>query len=623
MKKQVLFLIPDQSVTEAERRHYAEQHPDVRFATIDPLYPLEELRAELGDGINIAAGRGKTVAKIRAHFPDLHAVEIPITAYDVIRSISTADCRGRTIAVITNSATVIGLPMFAEIYGIRILSYLNTPSTALEAAIQSARGEGAEIIIGGAVTCRTAQKMGLKAHMLLLGPESMQRAFESIERTKNIIQKEAVRRYFMESVMHHVQEGVIAVDEHGNIAAVNATAEALLECDKSAAIGQPATRFLPLNAYDIQETAEGSLVDINGHHVLVSKTPITYREKYQGAIFSLNEGKSITAKENFIRQEAYAKRHRARYHFEDVLGESRAIREAITLARQFAKRDFSILLSGASGTGKEVFAQSIHNASSRKAQPFVAVNCAAIPAELLQGELFGHAEGAYTGATKAGRPGFIEIAHGGTLFLDEIGELEPTQQVTLLRFIQERYITRVGSRTPIPINVRIIAATNTDLPEAVASGAFRADLFYRLNALSIVLPPLKDREADAILMMLTFLNRYASPDGQPFSLDEDARRYLLDYAWPGNIRELGNLCERLVASSTGCRISLDQLRQAILPGYSRPARAPAAPAPYDRKRQIHAETVEALRANRGDVGKTARQLGVARSTIWRRLKHGA
>lgn len=227
-----------------------------------------------------------------------------------------------------------------------------------------------------------------------------------------------------------------------------------------------------------------------------------------GAMITLEDVGHIVEMEATIRKKLYTKGLLAQYHFDDIVGVSPQIAEVKQMAENYAYIDATVMILGASGTGKELFAQSIHNASQRHKRPFVAVNCGAIPSSILESELFGYVEGAFTGANKKGKAGFFELAHGGTIFLDEIGEMNKVAQMALLRVIQERRIMRLGDDKYLPVDVRIITATNKDLAHLVASGDFREDLYYRINVLPLQLPSLKDRSGDAGVLAEYFIARF-------------------------------------------------------------------------------------------------------------------
>ncbi|PID73673.1 MAG: DNA-binding response regulator [Desulfobacterales bacterium] len=266
-----------------------------------------------------------------------------------------------------------------------------------------------------------------------------------------------------------------------------------------------------------------------------------------------------TIRENRLLRDSIA----SRYHFGNIIGKSRAMRDIYDIIRKVAPSSATVLIEGENGTGKELIANAIHFNSSRKDKPFIAVNCAALSEHLLESELFGHEKGAFTGAT-AMRKGRFELADGGTLFLDEIGEIPPQIQIKLLRVLQERVFERVGGTRTIRVDIRVIAATNKQLKKETAEGRFREDLFYRLNVLYILLPPLRERQEDIRLLSRHFLEKYMSerPEGRPpvTHIAPAAERLLYDYEWPGNIRELENTIERAMILCPG-----DSIRAADLP----------------------------------------------------------
>jgi transcriptional regulator of acetoin/glycerol metabolism len=298
--------------------------------------------------------------------------------------------------------------------------------------------------------------------------------------------------------------------------------------------------------------------------------------------------------------------------FEAIYGRHPRLQKAVEVARRAAPLDLPVLIVGETGTGKELFARAIHFASRRSRGPFVAVNCAAIPRTLLESELFGYVEGAFTGARRGGSPGKFEIASGGTLFLDEIGDMPLDAQGALLRALEEKVITRLGARSPTPVDVRIIAATNKDLNAEVQAGRFRKDLLYRLRVVVIELPPLRERMEDLKLLVPALLQDIASRIGRgPFTVDERVFEILHRYAWPGNVRELRACLEHAAAVSEGNRITPEDL-----PSYISSA-AESLPVPLDASTT---SVINAMKETGGNVAQAARLLGISRSTIYRRLR---
>ncbi|MGQ9532489.1 MAG: sigma-54 interaction domain-containing protein, partial [Desulfotomaculales bacterium] len=335
--------------------------------------------------------------------------------------------------------------------------------------------------------------------------------------------------------------------------------------------------------------------------------PIYYGSAYGGAVVMLRESREVR---RLVHRMVGA---RATFTFRDLVGASPSFRAAVEHARLAVRSEAAVLLEGESGAGKELFAQAIHNEGGRARGPFVAVNCGAIPRELIASELFGYVEGAFTGAARGGRPGKFELADGGTLFLDEIGEMPLDMQVVLLRVLQEKKVVRVGGTQMVPVDVRIIAATNKSLLREVEKGNFRRDLFYRLNIFHIKIPPLRERPGDVTLLARYFLAKRI-PAGRKLSFHPRTLKVLESYAWPGNVRELENLIERLVHTVKEGTILPEHLPPEIR-GSAREARSQPDLATVERQ-----EVLRALGLCAGNVKQAAASLGIARSTLYRKLR---
>ena len=297
--------------------------------------------------------------------------------------------------------------------------------------------------------------------------------------------------------------------------------------------------------------------------------------------------------------------------FAEMLGTSRQMREVFAIIRKVANTDVPVLIVGESGTGKELAARAIHQKSARKNSPFVVINCGAIPETLLESELFGHEKGAFTGA-HIQRKGRIELAQGGTLFLDEIGDLSVGLQVKLLRFVQERQIERIGGREPIGINTRVIAATNTELKQAIKEGRFRDDLYYRLGVITIALPPLRERGEDIMLIAKVLLGRAAAEVGKVISgFTEDAQSMIRLYPWPGNVRELENRVKRAVIMSERQMVNPMDLELDGLP-----LQRDAISLREARKALESKLIQQAIARHRGNLTRVADDLGISRPTLY-------
>jgi two-component system NtrC family response regulator len=299
--------------------------------------------------------------------------------------------------------------------------------------------------------------------------------------------------------------------------------------------------------------------------------------------------------------------------FEEMLGTSQQMQDAFTLIRKVAGTDASVLLLGESGTGKEMAAAAIHHRSMRKDGPFVAINCNAIPENLLESELFGHEKGSFTGA-HIQRKGMIETASGGTLFLDEIGELPPAIQVKLLRFLQEQRLQRVGGRQEIQIDTRLVAATNADLKQMIDAGKFREDLYFRLAVVTIRLLPLRDRGEDVVLLAREFLQRYAGQSGRTkLVFAPDAVRAMTRYSWPGNVRELQNRVKRAIIMTSGARVTAKDLELE----QGQDVASSSTPTLRQARENVEREMIQqALKRNSGKITSAAAELGISRPTLY-------
>ena len=382
-----------------------------------------------------------------------------------------------------------------------------------------------------------------------------------VRRLKIAEQSEHLKKR-LQVILDRVDEAIIAIDETCRIVVFNPAAEIQLGIEAEQAIGKNAVELIPEIDFHTAFYTMESLVDnirhIKNSYFVVNICPIEDQfNKVAGAVCTLKPIKEVQELDTKVRRELKRKGNIAKYSFSDIMGETREIKSAIEVAMRFAATDLTILIDGASGTGKELFAQAIHLSSPRKNAPFVAINFAALPESLVESELFGYEEGAFTGAKKGGKLGLFEEAHTGTIFLDEIGDASPEVQKRLLRVLEEKEIRRVGSGNIIPINVRIIAATNQDLRLLVKQKQFREDLFYRLCAVEINIPSLAERRAD-IPLLIKYLARKSCQ--RELQLDPNAFCFLQNYPWLGNIRELQNIVSYLCGvTGTGDVITMRHL----------------------------------------------------------------
>lgn len=356
------------------------------------------------------------------------------------------------------------------------------------------------------------------------------------------------------AILNAVHDGVIAIDRHGTIEQINHSASTFFQIDSEQYIGRNIDQLLPQSVLDEINSGNKHFVDMEvgillnnkRHYVFLTAQPVNRHNISGGIVLSFKSAKEITSLARNINLSGTQP-----ITFDNIISQSPSIKAVKELSKQVAIGDSTVLIRGESGTGKELFARAIHNESLRSNGPFIAVNCAAIPEPLLESELFGYVEGAFTGARKGGKPGKCELAAGGTLFLDEVGDIPLFLQSKFLRMLQEKTIERVGGTKTIPIDVRIIAATHRDLEAMIISKEFREDLYYRINVIPIVLPPLRERKEDIYGISTHFLSKYAMRMKKNIKdISFEAIKALVDYSWPGNIRELENSIEYAVNVET-------------------------------------------------------------------------
>lgn len=447
-------------------------------------------------------------------------------------------------------------------------------------------------------------------------------------------------RMMLEAIIHSSEEAISVVDENGNGILINPAYTRLTGLTEEDVIGKPATadiaegESMHMQVLKTRRPVRGARMKVGpkNRDVIVNVAPIIVDGVLKGSvgvIHDVSEIQRLTAELNRARQ--IIRTLEAKYSFADIIGESGEMKVAIEQAKLAAKTPATILLRGESGTGKELFAHAIHNASDRKYNKFIRVNCAAIPETLLESELFGYEEGAFSGARRGGKRGLFEEANNGSIFLDEIGELSASTQAKLLRVLQEREIVRVGGTKPIPINVRVIAATNVNLEKAIAEGAFREDLYYRLNRMPIYIPPLRARKEDIPALCRHLIQKLNQDYGRNVEgVTDEAMVKLLAYDWPGNVRELENVLGRAMIFMKFHEVMIDISH---LPPLSAPSAAPsAAPSvrpetegefrPLDEMLgRYEAQLLEeALRRHRGNKTAAARALGISVRNLYYKLE---
>lgn len=442
---------------------------------------------------------------------------------------------------------------------------------------------------------------------------------EMLLHREELMRRVALLDEYQQYVLRYPHDIVLAVDARGRVCGASSTATGLFDAPQQL-LGQSLLRTSKLQVQGFRPLVEQAEVQPYAVHVAIPKKnlqlkadaiPIQGERQPVGTILILPRRRALRSS---VRQDAHAA-WAASHSFADVIGSSVVLSACLSAARRAALQEFPVLLLGESGTGKELLAQAIHRASLRRRGPFVPVNCGAASDELLTAELFGYVDGAFTGAAKGGRLGKIELAHGGTLFLDEVEAMSPKMQVSLLRVLEEHCLTRIGADHPTPLDVRIIAASNENLREAVAQKRFRLDLYHRLAVLPLTLPPLRER-LDDLPELAAHLLRQLGFDAM--RLSPEALAMLRNYAWPGNIRELRNVLLRAAYTATGLLITPADLPEEIFAGEHEKRSVAAS---IGRLRDTERVLIQqALAEANGNLAQAAARLGIHRVTLYRKVK---
>lgn len=595
----------------------------------DVLTQATRLENEDTFDVYISAGAHATLLRQNVRTP---VVGIMVTVFDFLRSIQNAKKYDGKIAVINYNKTIPELEEIQELLKVPITQDIYTNEKELIKKLKSLKKAGIKTIIGHSNACDLAEQIGLQ-NVLVYTREAMRQTLENACELALLRRRELEKNERLKAILDYTYSAVIATDKHGKITVFNKEAERIVGTNANNAIDQSIETVIPNTRINkIIQTGKSELNQlqkIGSSFIFTNRVPIRAHNELVGVVATFQDVTTIQKAEVQIRKNLHDKGLVAKFTFNDILGKSPALLETIELSKQFALTESTVMITGETGTGKELLAQSIHKYSHRRTNPFVAVNCSALPETLLESELFGYEDGAFTGARRGGKTGLFELAHTGTIFLDEIGEISPALQSRLLRVLQEREIMRVGCDRIIPIDVRVITATNNDIWQAVKDRKMREDLYYRLNVLHIKLPPLRHRQGDISLLAWHYIKKFA-----PDMLEEyknnfsDISSVLEAYNWPGNIRELQNVIERLTVMMKGSQKILQHPKEYLREILNYQAFA------ADMEQKInyassHTKTLtkditnevifQVMAETKGNKVEAARRLGISRMTLWRRL----
>jgi propionate catabolism operon transcriptional regulator len=562
-----------------------------------------------------------------------HIIPLRVQTNDFLKALTAASSVGKEINIVNFNEEFLNYDqaVLERVFHVKINQYTFTSSETAEALIDELVELKQSIVIGSGLIVSLAQAKGMHGFMWY-GSESVKLA---VDIAFNVLwarfeEQSSFKR--QQYILDNFNEGVISLNITGRIIQINQKAIELLGIEKYRDLrGVSINEIEELDIFS-KSSIDGAqlkdqLLEYQNKTLYINSFPIHVKGNYDGLVIIISDAVELQKSERNIRRKMYDDTNRAIYEFEDIVGKSDTMQKIKRKAKKFAKTDANVLIIGESGTGKELFAQSIHNESLRANEPFIAINCAAIPENLVESEFFGYSEGAFTGAKKGGKPGLFELAHKGTVFLDELGELQLDMQAKLLRVLQENVVRRVGSSKSIPIDVRIISATNVNLLEQINQGKFRLDLYYRISVLNLFIPTLNERKEDLEDLVLSYTAR-KHPNFTKIIEEAITEVTLLlkEYSWNGNIREFENVMERLYAYLVSpVNITKHEVLNNLIEAledtdFLSSSREEITETYQDIVKDVEINMIkEVLQKTNGNKKEAAKLLGMSRSTLWRKL----
>ncbi|SHN53239.1 sigma 54-interacting transcriptional regulator [Desulfitobacterium chlororespirans] len=472
-------------------------------------------------------------------------IQFKINTLDILAAIKSAQKISRHVVLVISDLESFAYEEWREMIQARVTIEEFASLEAIEDKVFKYAAAPAEVVIvGGGIPCRFARKFGLKYVPISAGKESINEIMTSAWELVDNLYEQKYKNEVLKKTLDGVHDAVLAVDQEGRIIHCNEKVKATLKGERNPLIGERLDQVFPELGFMVKGSGNkaNEIINLNGLVITANTSRLEVDGQVRGMLCSFQDITKLQNLEKKIRYELNKKGLRAKYHFDDLIAWDPVMKGTVAKGIKIGLTDVTVMIYGESGTGKEMFAQSMHNISARKDEPFVAINCAAISESLLESELFGYEEGAFTGARKGGKPGLFELAHGGTVFLDEINSVSPALQAKLLRVLEEKELMRIGSDYVIPLDVRIISAANESLLMKMEEGNFRRDLFYRLSILELKIPPLREREMDIVPIFKHYLSNLEGASG--LIIDDELAEALKAYTWPGNVRELRNNAQR-------------------------------------------------------------------------------
>jgi PAS domain S-box-containing protein len=616
---------------------YKEMYQSARLIAEDGKYQsIDVVRGNLAEGLALAVNaieshirviisRGGTYRLIKQSNIGVPVVEIRSSPFDLIESLSMIMEKKGPLAIIGYSNVINNYDekFLRKLLKVDLTIINLGENDNVKEVISSCAARGYTVFLGDAIVKNVCDEAGYDCYLQQSGSSAIQAAMDEALRICAALKQELEQARRLRIVIDFVHDGIIAADGYGTVILFNAIAHNLLGIKEENILGESIETLSHLPF--VQKIKEGDqIVDqtfrLESRLLSVSVIPVSMETDSFGYVIIIRDVQELQAWEQKLRLALSDKGFVARHTFDSIVYRSAEIAHSISIAKKFSRYTASVLIEGESGVGKELFAQSIHNHGVYRKGPFVAVNCAALPRSLIESELFGYVEGAFTGSRKGGKAGYFELAHKGTLFLDEISELPLDMQAQLLRVIQEKQVMRLGDVRIIPVEVRLICATNKNLVAMARQSLFRKDLLFRINTLSLYIPPLSGRLDDIDILAAHFLDEFRKIYNKAINgFSPKAVEWLHVHHYEGNVRELRGMIERAVIICEGNIIRLSDLQSSRGEdecfSFVSTTGLPVNLSDLE-KEHIH----RVLTDNKGSMSKTAAALGISRSTLWRKIQ---
>ena len=636
MKEKIIMILPNSSLAEKSKIVLDKLNVSIPIYDKSLESALELVNQKIESGLKVIISRGGTARLLKKNL-NIPVIEIKYNFFDFANAISKA-------FEMSNHAVVIGFTD-AILLANKVCHYTCSIDNEVTTKLVTSEKEIASIIehymkignfvyIGGSPLVSIATRLGQPSVLIEADEDSIIDAVNDGLYELRIDTERNEKLETIHSILESASSGIFGIDTDGYITIINNIAKGYFNIP---AKYQPSklniNELIPhSNIMDIVKSGDvinGKIIHLGQRLLALNLSPIIIDEAVKGAVGIIQESEKIHDMDHQIRKKLINTGHLSKNTFDDIIGDSPIMKACKQKGIRFAKVDSNVLILGKTGTGKEIFAQSMHNSSKRRLKPFVAINCAALPETLLESELFGYVKGAFTGARNEGKAGIFELAHTGTIFLDEISEIPSRVQAKLLRVIQEKEISRIGDSKTIPIDVRIIAASNKDLLQEVEEGIFREDLYYRLCVLVLELPTLSERIEDIPSLARYFVEKL-SGDFSKYNLkiSSSATNLLCKMEFKGNVRHLANIIERAVVLCDSNLIDKNVIMEAI--NMRKPAYQTKACLEHQAARPVKNQLlsdfesdliIKTLKESNGNKTLAARKLGISYSTLWRKLKN--